>query len=371
MFNNEYDYLIHLIECAINDTQPHEKPAKVKFDAVFEAAKYHEIANIAFFAVDKLNIKPDVELYKEWKAQVGHSIQRNINQLAACDEITRALSAQNIRWTQLQGVTLKKLYPYDFWRNMSDIDFIVDKENLVIIEDIMQKIGYKTKLNGDYELSAFGPKKIVVEFHSDFCNQGTEFFGRLTDPFKSAIPDENALYYMPSDTDVFLHNVLHTIKHHRIYGAGIRRILDVYFLNQKLLPCINKDSLNSFLSETGCKEDYDILSQIAIEWFDINGLKTNNYSDVKKNIFFSGNHGSLLVTIVNQHKKVDNKKQYKIQKTISLIFPTKEQIYKSHPFCAQHNLPVVLCWGYRFLYLLKNRQKRKYAIEILKNMIKL
>ena len=49
IFEDEYDYLIHLVECAIYERTPCEMPSHLSFDQVFQYGKEHEIANIAFY----------------------------------------------------------------------------------------------------------------------------------------------------------------------------------------------------------------------------------------------------------------------------------------------------------------------------------
>ena len=53
-FANEYEYLVHLLQCAISDEQPVEKPAELSFEKVFEYGRTHEVANIAYVSLLKL-----------------------------------------------------------------------------------------------------------------------------------------------------------------------------------------------------------------------------------------------------------------------------------------------------------------------------
>lgn len=47
-FKNEYEYLVHLIKCALRNLQPVENPKELSFDKALKYGKEHEVANIAF-----------------------------------------------------------------------------------------------------------------------------------------------------------------------------------------------------------------------------------------------------------------------------------------------------------------------------------
>lgn len=50
----EFDYLIHLVRCAIHDLQPKELPPGMDFNVLYECDAFHHVANIAFDSLNKL-----------------------------------------------------------------------------------------------------------------------------------------------------------------------------------------------------------------------------------------------------------------------------------------------------------------------------
>ena len=171
IFKNEYEYLVHLVRCALQEIQPTELPKGLSFDRVYEYGKAHEVANIAFVSVQRLNKKPNDDLYTQWKKSYAFSIQRHANQMSARKEIVRALNETGVRHVEIQGTVMKTLYPYPEWRMMSDIDFIIDKENLEKAESIMKSLGYETNNPNGVEIDAYGKNGIAIELHSDFLIQ--------------------------------------------------------------------------------------------------------------------------------------------------------------------------------------------------------
>ena len=58
-FTGEHEYLLHLLSSVITCTQPCEKPEALSFQRIFDIAADHSVANTAFYAIEKLSVKPD------------------------------------------------------------------------------------------------------------------------------------------------------------------------------------------------------------------------------------------------------------------------------------------------------------------------
>ena len=367
---DEYDYLIHLIKCAIRGYQPDEKPEKLSFEKIFEYGRIHEVANIAFVSIQKLQSKPDTELYKKWQTIFAFSVQRHTNQMFARDTIVKALDRAEIRSVEVQGSVMKNLYPDPTWRMMSDIDFIIDRENLNKAEEIMKSLGYRTKNNSNVEIDGFGPYGIAVELHSDFFDSRSDLFGIITNVFDTAIPMGEGFSYKADFTIFYLYNILHCIKHYSNRGAGIRRILDMYILYQNR-DKINLMYINEVLEKYDLKETADTIMALAIEWFgDISGEK--DLKEIANMVYMAGNHGTIQVNLMNEYKKteISNKGLFKLYKVISLLFPKKEVIYDAYPYCRKQKLPVIFGWIYRGGCIISDRKRRKNAIEKLNEIRK-
>lgn len=374
-FKNEYEYLIHLIKCAIRDLEPEEKPQELSFEKVFKYGKTHEVANIAFVSLQKLNSKPDEEVYKAWKTFFAFSVSRHANQLAVRAQVTDALGGAGIRTLEAQGTVMKTLYPEPQLRMMTDIDFIIDKENLSHAEEIMKGLGYQTtaSVGADLELcevDATAPDGTYVELHSDFFERdNTVCYGTISNPFNSAKLIDGSLCYRADDTAFYLYSLLHCIKHYAHRGCGIRRMLDMYIISEKLGGKIDAEYVNSVLEKSGLKETADEVFALAYKWFGDKCSETD-LSEAEQTVFASGNHGTIKVKLNNEYKRSgkSGKKFFKIKSIVSRLFLSKEDIYSGYPFCRKHNYPIVLCWIHRWLCFIFLSEKRKKAHMILSSV---
>ena len=143
--NNEYEYLVHLVKCGLNNLIPVEMPKHLSYEKVLHYGKLHEVANIAFLGVENMQAKPVQEVYDNWKAFYYSAIKRDILQNETLALVLEKLHAENIRTLQVQGTVIKPLYPSSDLRMMSDIDLIVDKSNLLKASQILMQEGFITQ----------------------------------------------------------------------------------------------------------------------------------------------------------------------------------------------------------------------------------
>ncbi|MBR3149416.1 MAG: nucleotidyltransferase family protein [Eubacterium sp.] len=376
-FRYDFEYLVHLIYCALNDAQPEEKPDDVSFDDVFLLGKEHEVGNIAFLSVQKLNNKPSEELYNEWQVFYYHSIQRNARQLAEYNALTKLLSDNKIRWTEAQGTITKKYYPLPEWRMMSDIDLLVDVENLDKISALMSSLGHKVLDYSENELNVFPEKGTEIEFHTEFF---TEFYkgsferysGAINHPFEHAVPDEENEYkWVLDDTYYYLYSLLHTIKHFEYAGCGIRRILDLYILKNKLEDKVDMDYISAKLDEFDFTPLYEKLLQLEAYWFE--GKEPEcDLTETVKDIIMSGNHGVEDIHLRNALRRdsEDGINKAKRRRIREFLFPPIEHIYEGHPEYKEKGYSLFKCRLYRALENLKPSEIKRminYFIRIKKS----
>lgn len=364
-----YEYLVHLVACGLRGQQPKEPPRELSFEKVLSFGKAHEVANIAYLAVQRLQRKPEPELLAKWKAVHALSLRRHANQMAARDAISQGLSEAGVRHLELQGTVMKTLYPQPYLRMMSDMDFIIDPENLHVAEGILRNLGYRIKPLPDIvEVNAYGSDGIAVEMHTDFFAPGSLGYGVITDPFSYAQPGDG--YALKGSATIFyLYNLLHTLKHYLNRGCGIRRIMDIYILRTQVWEQTDQSYVQKVLEENGYTDAAQTLLALADRWFG-DGETEADLSRAEELVYLAGNHGSYQVSLVNEYKSAGQKRFYKLRKFRELLFPSKDYVYLGYPRCKELKLPLLFCWVYRWVYLLAHRKRRESGLSILSDVRK-
>lgn len=372
-FNNEFDYLIHLVRCCVANEKPCELPNGMSFENVFMLGKLHEIANIAYLSVIQLQNQPNDELLNEWKEFYYISVQRDEIQQKAHRTIISRFCENGIRSLEVQGTVIKKLYPSTDMRMMSDIDIIIDEENFDKAEEILKQMGFETNYATVGELNA-KLKILFIEIHAQYFvaeeNGGKKrYYDAMHGTFDLAKPlEQNEFIYRLDNTHLYLYSLLHLLKHYEYSGCGIRRFVDFYYLRQ--LDGVDYDYINSVLKKVDLdKKANDLMSLFELWFYD----KQPSYdlTNVMRRVLTAGNHGTeeqYLDNLISEGKKT-NKSFSKYNLIIGFLFPSKQNIYDAYPFCEKHHYTLIMCWLHRFFASIFSPVKGiKHALKRIKRL---
>ncbi|MDO4608511.1 MAG: nucleotidyltransferase family protein [Clostridia bacterium] len=325
------DYLIHLIFSAIHNKIPIEKPNNISFEDVFETALNHNVANTAYYAVEKLTVKPKNDLLKKWKYERERWILKDINQRIAREEIVTAFNKKGILYIEAQGTKIKEFYPQSDFRTMSDLDFIVNSTDFSKVKPILKKLDYLPVNITEKEIDALRKPDIFIEIHSDFFVE-TECKNMLFNAFAHVeYIEEKAVL---KNEYLFLYSFLHFYKHFSNRGCGIRNILDIYLLNKKLSPIINGKFVEEKLEEYGLYELYVKVSNLANNWFDDIIENKEDLSGMADYVFECGVYGNSNVLFKNRIRKIE--KEGKKFAKLRIIF--KDLFLDKNTICAVYNV---------------------------------
>lgn len=372
---SDYEYLIHLLYCAIHDTPPQEKPDSVSFERVLSIAREHEVAPLAFQSVERLAAKPPEAVYQQWQLQYFFAIQRDARQTAVRNKVVTLLHQNGIRTLEAQGTVTKTLYPSPELRMMSDIDIIVDPENQGKAYDLLETAAEDVYRQAPEEFTAVFPGEMMVEIHTDYFTEmiydrKASFAEAVSNPFAHAIEKAGEpLSFVLEDTYFYLYSVLHTIKHFETAGCGIRRIMDLYYLKKAYTGKIDEPLVKRAIAENGFQESYDALFALEGLWFE-NTPSALPLTEAVEIVLSSGNHGNKEVFVRNSIKK-DKQEQVKLARTkrvLSFLFPTKNYMYINYPQCRERGYHWLTCWCYRLVHKLKHG-RLSYAWRYLKTIL--
>ncbi len=371
----DYEYLIHLLYCFIHGEAPQEKPGEVSFENVYLLARAHEVANIAFLSVERLSAKPESVLYNEWKLSYYFSIERDSRQTIERQRVISEFHKRGIRTLEAQGTVTKTLYPEPYLRMMTDIDLVIDKANTDAVMQALVDLGYKiTELQeGEFYADRDG---FELDFHTDFFseymfNRQERYHKAINSPFEHAgeSPDEKLSYYLTDDY-FYLYSVLHTIKHFETAGCGIRRILDLYYLNKAYDNKVDGAFIDNVIDEYGFRESYERLFALEGMWFE--GRETElDLSEAIKDVVTSGNHGNEeIFTRNNVRKDIESGIRFaRLKRVYSFIFPSLKYICLEYPECRERGYSVRRARLYRIVSKLK-KLSFSHALRHIKEILK-
>jgi hypothetical protein len=325
--------------------QPRELPEALSFEDVYEWCRLHDVDNLAFYSLEKLNHKPEEPLYRKWQAGRDKAIVRDITQCYAAQQIRQSFLDADVRFLEVQGTKIKPLYPQSDWRTMSDIDFIIDPDNLPKATKLLEDLGYECHEDYPGEVEAHRPPNINVELHTEYFPEYSQYCRVIHSPFDAL--DEKG----QCDLSMFyVYNLLHVAKHYFGGGCGIRRVLDVYYLNKEYGGQIDTAAVQTVLERANLVDFAAQLRCLAEAWFgeQEQDLPRNR---MQRHILRAGLHG--------YHR---NTQKYKLEDTLdkNARFPKLKYLFgrllgsgkdlrTRYPVLQRHKLLYPFCWLHRAL----------------------
>lgn len=357
VFLDEFDYLIHLIRCAIHGEQPRELPDNLDFEWVYKYGVFHHVANIAFYSVKKLQTKPEASLFQKWEDSCTRAVIQDISQDFAREELLARFRQADIRWLEVQGTRIKKLYPQPEYRAMTDMDFIVDPERLADAEEILKELGYECEHGLEGDINATRRPNLLIELHTGYFHSDSPYHAVMPQPFSSV--DSNGEC---DGKDFYLYNVLHTMKHYYYGGCGIRRVLDLYYLSREFEGAVDIQPALEQAQVAGLAGQMQALAQ---SWFGDAPWDTPR-SELESYLLQSGMHGHIFHH--TQHQVQQSLEGFgrlpKGQYFLRRILGTKEIMYASYPILNRHKLLYPLCWIHRGFTALHPSKRNLIRTEI-------
>ncbi|MBQ9513823.1 MAG: nucleotidyltransferase family protein [Clostridia bacterium] len=362
---NEYDYLIYLIGSAINDDTP-KGNNDLLYESVLNCAKKHYVSGIAYSAVQKILPPPSADVLDKWKSAYYKALHRDVLQDEITNKIARLFTENDIPMMTLQGTKIKRFYPSPEFREMADLDFFIREIDVKKATDLLTENGFTFIKEIDGE-SSFDKGNLHVELHTDFFGEKNVFYNMvkakdiISDPF-SYKTDKSGdfLLYDIEDSVFYVYFYLHLLKHYQGKGVGIRRIIDIYYIEKEFADKIDRNYTDEKIKMSGLYDDYKKLIALKDYWF--NGKKSDcDTLNLAKEVYLAELHGTQQVVIARELNKIEKKSKHfvKTRYLFSRLYMNKQQIYQAYPFCEKHHYPLFLCLIHRFFCIIFSRKHRK------------
>lgn len=341
-FINEWEYLIHLLNCVLKKEQPGELPESLSFDRLFSLADSHSVANMAYYGVEKLSVKPSEELRRKWAEVRDKALSKDIIQEMELEMLTSAFTQAQIPFITLKGTELKKLYPQSDFRTMSDIDIYIDDNNADGAKKAMLSIGYEINSMEQGVHDVYYKKPVMnVEVHRDlFGNEGEEFSPIFENIWEMAEKVKGTRHNLSAESS-FMYIMAHGIKHYNQGGTGLRSFMDIHiFLKHHN---IDTEKLYPVFEKVGAGEEYRIFLDLAAMWF---GEKEFNpeMRKAESYVISSGTYGNF-ENMVTREMEGQNKAGYLLKK----IFPSLKYMREQYPVLRRVPVLLPFCWVVRWI----------------------
>ena len=362
MLIKECEYLLRWVASAIHDTTPAELPAGLSFQKIYDLAMMHDVCNLAFYAVEKLQRKPDEPLYTQWRTRRDLALMRDMHQEHAREELVKAFREKDIPFLELQGTVIKEYYPHREYRTMSDLDFIVPTERLDEAGQILRNLGYALRIQGNFEIDGKRAPNIYVELHTEYFPKNTFLYNSMGDPDfrKDKSPEETI-------REFYLYNVIHVAKHYFSAGCGIRRVLDLYLLQARYGEELEHMDIDRDLEKVGIADFTGEINALAQDWFRPEGFRWTE-SQMAEQILLSPLHGQRENFIHSRITDIGGegtaRPVAKLKYLLHRLFPGRVVMHKHYPFLKKWVILYPFCWIHRGIKLVTSGRLSRAKKEL-------
>ena len=327
-FNSNEGYFLHLIKCALKDEQPEEKPDEVDWNKVFKIGLRQNAANLAWFSIEKLNNKPEGELFNQWQEVYAKAASKCLKQMMEIDFLADEFTKHGYDIMFLKGSEIRNYFLSPDMRTMTDIDLLVKSEDRKPVRALMRTLGYEEDLMGDGQVDAFKKEPVIyTEVHYDFSAENHAYHEIFTIDWENLIETEKPHIFKMTFEDLYFFNIGHYAKNMHNKGMGIRANLDCFILwnaateeqKQTILDKIEKAELSEF---------HNNLLKITDIWF--NGAEDDGKLDSVQEYLISrhtyGDEKALSVLQTLYADQTASNTEFIWKK----IFPSAEDLYKRY-----------------------------------------
>lgn len=341
-FINEWEYLIHLLNAVLNKEQPEELPEELDFGKLFTVSDSHSVANMAYYGVEKLAVKPQGELLKKWAEVRDKALSKDIIQEMELEQLTSAFTQAGVKFITLKGTVLKKLYPQSDYRTMSDIDIFINNDDADKAKKAMLSLGYEVNSLEQGVHDVYYKKPVMnVEVHRDlFGNEGEEF-SPLFEKIWDMAENVKGKRYNLNVESCFMYIMAHGIKHYNLGGTGLRSFMDIYIFLKHYET--DTEKIYSAFEKAGAGKEYRIFLDLAAMWF---GGKPFTPECRKEEAFVisSGTYGNF-ENMVTREMEGQSKGNYLFKK----LFPGIKFMREQYPVLRRVPVLLPFCWVVRWI----------------------
>lgn len=346
------NYIISLLKSAILGTSPSQVPEGIDLEKLFKMAKRHSVANILYNSLIKLDIA-DKKALSSFEQEYARTLYLEVKQQYYLEMVCGALEKNNIRYIPMKGIVIKPLYPSPDMRLSGDLDIFVDEENCAKVKQIMEGLGFATKVfnesvgHDEYIID----NAVVVEIHRKLVSNKCPWDEKCQEITDRVCIEEPYQYrYKMSDEDYYLYMIAHMAKHMKYSGAGIKMVLDVWVFLRHYADKLDMDVLNERLKYCGL-DKFDARVRALVDyWF--NDKEADELAKkLADYVMQSGSFGTHKQLVAGEMAKNAAGTQSRTISTLSyyiqIFFMPYNQMKESYPVLKK--LPVLLpfLWVYR------------------------
>lgn len=359
-------YVVELLRAVLEERKPKEKPDMLSMENIYRMAKKHSVECMAYDGAVQIAEPGDEAVMQKWKERSRLCGIQGMVQKAESEKLFKELPAHGIRILPLKGCIMKKLYPKESYRQMADLDILIDEENAGKAREVMEGLGYEGKSEwGGVDIYEKKPW-MCIELHRFMLPTEFQNWKKYLNIWDRAT-GKDGVYRMTWD-DYYVYMIEHFAKHYYVSGSGIRSVLDIYIFLTKMKTELHLDYLETEFRERKLQEFRINMEELAQKWFSKDAAEEMQESG--RRVISSGTYGTEKGYFQNVEEEL--KRKYRASWLVKLIymfkriFPGYRVMYDNYPIVKKVPLLLPVMWIYRIITaVIKRPEKLKRELNFI------
>lgn len=293
---------------------------------LFSLAKRHDVAHIVGRALFEAEAPLADEVREKFKKEISLALYRYMQLKNEALALYAALDDAGVTYMVLKGSEIRKHYPSPEMRVSSDIDVLVKPEELERVLGLLtDELDYTVGIKTPYDVSVFAPSGVHVEVHYRLTEEDERCDAVLADVWETSLADGDAANRRLMCPEMQMaYTVMHTAKHFHNGGCGVRFLMDIFVLNNKLN--FDRERFYAMLEACGLMKFYSEIERLSLVWF-AEGEHSELTLRMQDYIIGSGIYGN----IENKVAVFQTERGGKFKYAMSRIFIKKSHLELTYP----------------------------------------
>jgi len=346
------------------DKHIQEELTEETYKELFTLSHKHDMAHIVASALSRCGLLKDDETSASFRRQLMKSLHRDAQRERAIELTTDLLEQAHIPHILLKGSVLCHLYPQTWMRTSCDIDVLVHKSDIPLVETVLCSNQFsRLKDSSMHDYSFISPNRVHIEIHHTLT-QDSDLAS--TDAILESVWDEHSTLddgytsrYSMTPELFILYHVAHMGRHLLHGGCGVRPFIDLWLI-KKHMP-FDKEKLSIVLKQVELLKLYEAALALGEVWLE-HRQHDEGTSRLESFILNGGVYG----TTTNAAKVQAASGISRVRSFTNMMFLSRQNLEVLYPGLKKHPLLLPFYQVRRWFRIVERekQQKVKHFIDV-------
>ena len=237
---------------------------------LYRLSKRHDLAHLVGASLSKSGLFENApEIAEKFEKQQYLAVSRYENFKYEINRICGVFDEEKIPYILLKGAVIRDLYPEPWMRTSCDVDILVREEDFDnAVAALTDRIGYKADGNKNFhDIDLLSESGVHLELHFSIKEDIPELDRVLSRVWDYAHKTDEASQRYNLTGEFFLyHLIAHAAYHFVGGGCGVRPMIDIYLLKNKL--DYDENVLIQLCEESEIGKFYTSVTKLCACWFE-------------------------------------------------------------------------------------------------------